>query len=339
MPKTADLAKQSSQGVEDISAEQLLFFYERMATIRFFEDKVHECFQRGLVHGTTHLARGQEAAAVGAVMALRPGDRMTYTYRGHNQVIARGLSLTSAFAEIFGRETGCSRGLGGSMHLADVELGLLGSFAIVGAGIPVAVGAAITAQLDDRGDVAMTFFGDGSTNIGAFHEAMNLASVWRLPIVFVCENNLYGEYSPILSTTPFVDLARRADAYAMPAEIVDGNDVVAVHRASVAAVSRARTGGGPSFLELKTYRQSGHSRSDPAKYRPKGELEAWLARDPLPRCEALLREQYQVSSEHIKSAYERAHQLVEKACAEAEAAPWPAIRDLGPETYQVEISA
>lgn len=324
---------------ELLSADELLDFYGRMATLRFFEDKVHDAFQRGLVFGTTHLARGQEAAVVGTVLALRPGDSLTYTYRGHNQVIARGMSPEAAFAEIFGRESGCSRGLGGSMHLADTKLGLLGSFAIVGAGLPVAVGAAISAQLDGRGDVAMTFFGDGSTNIGAFHESMNLAAVWKLPIVFVCENNLYGEYSPILSTTPFADLARRADAYAMPAEIVDGNDVVAVHRAATAAVARARAGDGPAFLELKTYRQSGHSRSDPAKYRPPGELEAWLARDPLLRCAALLREKYRIAQERIDAVTDIARDLIERAYTAAEAGAWPEVRDLGRETYVEEVRA
>lgn len=328
----------STESAVLLSADELLDFYGRMATMRLFEDKVHEAFQRGLVFGTTHLARGQEAAVVGTVMALRPGDSMTYTYRGHNQVIARGMPPEAAFAEIFGREAGCSRGLGGSMHLADTKLGLLGSFAIVGAGLPVAVGAAISAQLDGNGDVAMTFFGDGSTNIGAFHESMNLAAVWKLPIVFACENNLYGEYSPILSTTPFVDLARRAAAYAMPAEIVDGNDVVAVHCAATGAVARARAGEGPTFLELKTYRQSGHSRSDPANYRPVGELDAWLARDPLPLCAELLREKYQVPQERIDAVADVARDLIERAYAAAEAGAWPEVRELGPETYAEEVS-
>ena len=306
--------------------------YEKMLRIRAFEDKVHEAFQKGLVFGTTHLCQGQEAVSAGAIEALRAGDSLTYTYRGHGQVVARGMQLTSAFAEIFGRETGCSRGLGGSMHLADLSLGLLGSFAIVGAGLPVAAGAAISAQLDGRGAVAMTFFGDGSTNIGAFHETMNLAAVWKLPLVFVCENNLYGEYSPILLTTPFEDLARRADAYDMPAEIIDGNDVCAVYAASTRAVARARSGGGPTFLECKTYRYRGHSRSDPAKYRPEGELESWMQKDPIARCQRLLREDYAAMASELEAVRLRTRDAIERAFDEAAAAPWPEVRDLLHET-------
>jgi pyruvate dehydrogenase E1 component alpha subunit len=232
--------------------------YERLVRIRQFEDKVHESFISGLVYGTTHLCQGQEAVSVGTVLALRDDDYLTYTYRGHGPCIARGMSAEGAFAEIFGRANGVSGGLGGSMHLTDMDLGLIGSFAIVGAGLPVAVGAAMTAERQGKGQIAMTFFGDGATNIGGFHESMNLASVWNLPVVFVCENNLYGEYSPIRSTTPIDDIAIRADSYAMPSEIVDGNDLLAVFIAAEKAVKRARTGGGATFIEFKTYRQSGH---------------------------------------------------------------------------------
>ncbi|MGH8226342.1 MAG: thiamine pyrophosphate-dependent dehydrogenase E1 component subunit alpha [Steroidobacteraceae bacterium] len=301
-----------------------------MLLIRMFEDRVHEAFQKGLVFGSTHLCQGQEAVSVGAIETLRPDDTLTYTYRGHGQVLARGMSPEAAFAEIFGRDTGCSRGLGGSMHLADLSRGLLGSFAIVGAGIPVAVGAAISAQLAGRGQVAMTFFGDGATNIGAFHESMNLAAVWKLPLIFVCENNLYGEYSPILLTTPFEDLARRAVAYDMPAEIVDGNDVAEVYRTTLRAVGRARGGEGPSFIECKTYRHRGHSRSDPAKYRPPGELESWLARDPIMRCEAALAAAH-FSAADLETVRREIGERLDDAFQKAAAAPWPAVRDLSGE--------
>jgi len=310
----------------------LLRFYRRMLLIRAFEDKVHEAFQRNLVFGTTHLCQGQEAVSVGAIECLRADDSLTYTYRGHGQVIARGMDPQAAFAEIFGRETGCSRGLGGSMHLADLSLGLLGSFAIVGAGLPVALGAAISAQLNGHGQVAMTFFGDGATNIGSFHESMNLAVVWKLPLLFICENNLYGEYSPILLTTPFEDLTRRADAYAMPAESVDGNDVVAVYTTVLRATERARRGAGPAFIECKTYRQRGHSRSDPAKYRPAGELEAWLQRDPIVRCEAHLKSSLHLPQAELDALRLEVEREIAAACEAAVAAPWPAVRDLGPET-------
>jgi len=320
--------------IESSSAEMstalLRRCYEKMLLIRMFEDRVHEAFQKGLVFGSTHLCQGQEAVSVGAIETLRPDDTLTYTYRGHGQVLARGMSPEAAFAEIFGRETGCSRGLGGSMHLADLSRGLLGSFAIVGAGIPVAAGAAISAQLAGKGQVAMTFFGDGATNIGAFHESMNLAAVWKLPLIFICENNLYGEYSPILLTTPFEDLARRAAAYNMAAEIVDGNDVAVVYRATLSAVERARGGGGPSLIECKTYRHRGHSRSDPCKYRPPGELESWLAKDPIVRCEAALKAVH-FSTADLETIRREVIQKLDDAFEKAAAAPWPEVRDLSSE--------
>ena len=305
-----------------------------MVEIRHFEDKVHESFQKGLIYGTTHLAQGQEAVSVGAISVLTAIDTLTYTYRGHAQVLARGMDPVAAFAEIFGRQDGCSKGLGGSMHLADLELGLLGSFAIVGAGLPVAVGAAISSQLSQSGSVAMTFFGDGATNIGAFHESMNMASVWKLPCVFVCENNLYGEYSPILTTTPYEDLVRRADAYAMPAEVVDGNDVTAVRAAATRAVERAREGLGPSFLECKTYRLCGHSRSDAGKYRPPGELESWTQRDPLTLFAKRLELDFGLPTDRIESVRRTAEQKIDRALEVAEASPFPVVGDLMSATYE-----
>ncbi len=321
-----------SESNDRIDSDRLVRFYQKMLLIRAFEDKVHEGFQRNLIFGTTHLCQGQEAVSVGAIECLRPDDTLTYTYRGHGQVIARGMDPQAAFAEIFGRDTGCSRGLGGSMHLADLSLGLLGSFAIVGAGLPVAVGAAISAQLNGRAQVAMTFFGDGATNIGAFHESMNLAAVWKLPIIFICENNLYGEYSPILLTTPFEDLARRAAAYDMPGEIVDGNDVVAVYATVIDATARARRGEGPTFIECKTYRYRGHSRSDPAKYRPENELESWMKKDPIARCETLLQASAQLSQEDFDTIRTEVDESIQSSFDRAVAAPWPEVRELGPET-------
>lgn len=307
--------------------------FEKLLLIREFENKVYDSFVAGLVQGTTHLCQGQEAVSVGTVMALRDDDYLTYTYRGHGPCIARGMDLTGAFAEIFGRSTGVSGGLGGSMHLTDMQLGLLGSFAIVGAGLPVAVGAGISARERGSGQVSMTWFGDGATNIGAFHESMNLAAVWQLPVIFVCENNLYGEYSPILSTTPMQDLAVRATAYAMPSAVVDGNDVIAVLEAARTAVARARAGAGPTFIECKTYRQCGHSRSDAGKYRPAGELEAWTKRDPI----VLFRERLLaegVCDEPALAALERrAHEAVRAAAARAAEGPWPEIRPLHDATY------
>jgi len=258
-----------------------LIWLRRMVEIRRFEEKVQELFMTGLVQGTTHLCQGQEAIAVGAVAAMGPDDVFTNTYRGHGQALARGMAPETAFAELMGRRSGSSHGVGGSMHLVDAAQGNLGSNAIVAAGLPIAVGAAMAFRLRGEPRVALTFFGDGATNIGTFHEALNLASVWQAPVVFIVENNLYGEYSPVRATTPIDDLARRADAYAMPGLVVDGQDVVAVNGIVADAVERARNGDGPTLIEAKTYRYRGHSRSDPGKYRPAGELDSWKARDPI----------------------------------------------------------
>lgn len=256
-------------------------WFERMLEIRFFEERVQELFMEGLVQGTTHLCQGQEAVSVGAIAAMRDDDYLTITYRGHGQALARGLSMESCFAELMGRSTGCCRGVGGSMHFTDLNRGLLGAFAIVGAGLPVALGAAYSAKLKGEDRVALTFFGDGATNIGTFHEAVNTAAAWGVGVVFIVENNLYGEYTPIRETTPIANLADRAKAYDIPGIIVDGQDIDEVFRVTSDAIMRARRGQGPSILEMKTYRYRGHSRTDPAKYRPPGELDQWQQRDPI----------------------------------------------------------
>jgi acetoin:2,6-dichlorophenolindophenol oxidoreductase subunit alpha len=252
-----------------------------MLEIRSFEDACHRLFAEGLVRGSTHLCQGQEAVVVGTCHALREGDTMTCTYRGHGALLAMGAPLDRCFGEILGKADGLCRGKGGSMHLTDAEVGALGSFAIVGGHLPIAVGLAFAERYRRTGAVTVCFFGDGATNIGAFHEALNLASIWKLPVIFVCENNLYGEYSPIATTTPIERLADRADAFAMAKARVDGNAVLEVLEVVGEAVARARAGEGPTLVEALTYRQKGHSRGDPATYRPEGELEAWLERDPI----------------------------------------------------------
>jgi TPP-dependent pyruvate/acetoin dehydrogenase alpha subunit len=267
--------------LDDMTAGRLIHWFHQMLEIRAFEDRVHELFMEGLIAGTTHSCQGQEAVCVGTVAALQGKDQMTITYRGHGQALARGMSPDAAFAELMGRASGCCRGLGGSMHLTDFSLGLIGSFAIVGAGLPVAVGAALSSAISGRGAVAMSFCGDGATNIGTFHEALNMAAVWKAPVVFIVENNLYGEYSPIRDTTSVDDLALRARAYGIPGAMVDGQDVRAVYEVTNEAVIRARSGNGPTLIEAKTYRFRGHSRSDPGNYRPTGELERWKEQDPI----------------------------------------------------------
>lgn len=263
----------------DLAMRQAML--RRMLEIRIAEERIQDLFLQNLIRGTTHLDIGQEACPVGVAFAMRPGDTMTCTYRGHGQALALGLTLRSLLAEMMGKASGCCGGKGGSMHLTDAAIGLLGANAIVGAQLPIAVGAALTAQTKRTGSVAVTFFGDGATNIGTFHESLNLAAIWKLPVVFVCENNLYGEYSALHTTTPVRDLALRATAYAMPSEIVDGQDVEAVYAAAQTALARARAGAGPTFVECKTYRYRGHSRTDPATYRPEGELDRWMQRDPI----------------------------------------------------------
>jgi TPP-dependent pyruvate/acetoin dehydrogenase alpha subunit len=254
---------------------------ERMLEIRAVEESIQTLYNDGHVRGSTHLANGQEAVSVGIASVLRPTDVVTCTYRGHAAALALGVTPEGVLGEICGRVIGCSGGIGGSMHLMDASVGLMPTFAIVGAGLPVAAGVALAAKLKKNDSVALTIFGDGSTNIGAFHETLNMASIFKLPVIFVIENNLYGEYTRINLSTPIEDLADRADSYAMRKEIVDGQDVDAVIEVIQSAVDFARAGNGPSLIEAKTYRYSGHSRSDPATYRTPGELDEWKKRDPL----------------------------------------------------------
>jgi pyruvate dehydrogenase E1 component alpha subunit len=275
------VTKAAAESVATAEVEADLDLLRRMVEIRAFENEVQRLFAAGLVRGTTHLCQGQEAVPVGVCATLGDEDTMTCTYRGHGAVLAKGAPIDRCFGEIMGRAGGLCGGKGGSMHLTDMRVGALGSFAIVGAHLPITVGAAFAARYRATDRVSVSFFGDGSTNIGAFHEALNLASIWKLPAVFVCENNLYGEYSPIATTTSIERLADRASAYGMPGVRVDGNDVLAVRECAEEAVARARAGDGPTLIEAMTYRQVGHSRSDPATYRPDGELDEWLARDPI----------------------------------------------------------
>jgi TPP-dependent pyruvate/acetoin dehydrogenase alpha subunit len=263
-------------------ATELLELYQRMAVIRRTERAAHELFLAGEVKGTTHLAAGQEAVAVGADAALRPDDYVFATYRGHHHAMARGAAPAACLAELMSRSTGLCKAKGGSMHLTSARHHMLGSYAIVGAHLPIAAGAAWSAQLRGSGQVSVAFFGDGATNIGAFHEALNLAAVWRLPVLFVCENNLYMEYTPIAAVTAVANpAADRAAAYGLSGQVIDGNDVEVVRDAVRRAAERARSGDGPTLLEARTYRHYGHSRTDPAKYRPADEVDRWLARDPL----------------------------------------------------------
>lgn len=312
-----------NRAVPALDKAKRIELFEMMVKIREFEEQVQRSYLEGLVHGTTHLCQGQEGVAAGANLALSDGDYVSYTYRGHGHCLARGMEMETAYAELFGRTTGLCNGLGGSMHFTDIEKGLIGAAGIVGGGLPAAVGAGLSAQLDGKGQVSAVFFGDGSVNIGAFHESMNIAQVWRLPVLFICENNLYGEFTRINFTTPFEDLTERAKGYAMTAVQVDGNDVEAVYRATAEAAERARAGEGPTFIECKTYRHRGHSRTDPAKYRDPKEVEAWLARDPLPAHRAKLVKDGVLTEKDAKRIVEEAKREVKAAADRAATAPWP----------------
>ena len=307
--------------IERVDTVTLLGWYEQMAVIRGTEKAAHDLFMRGLVKGTTHLAAGHEAVAVGASAALRPDDYVFATYRGHHHAIARGASPEGCLAELMQKSTGVCKAKGGSMHLTQADHGMLGSYAIVGAHLPMAAGAAWSARLRGTSQVAVAFFGDGATNIGAFHEALNLAAVWKLPVVFVCENNRYMEYTPIASVTSVANpAADRAAANGMPGVLVDGNDVVAVHATMAEAVRRARSGEGPTVVEALTYRHFGHSRTDPATYRPQEEVEEWLARDPLLVARAKLIDLGATAAE-VDTADARAAEVVAAASRAAQAAP------------------
>ncbi|MGW6957966.1 thiamine pyrophosphate-dependent dehydrogenase E1 component subunit alpha [Streptomyces chartreusis] len=302
---------------------ELLAAYEQMTVIRRTEKAAHDLFLQGLVKGTTHLAAGHEAVAVGASAALRPDDYVFATYRGHHHAMARGATPEECLAELMSRATGLCGAKGGSMHLTKASTGMLGSYAIVGAHLPMAAGAAWSARLRGTDQIAVAFFGDGATNIGAFHEALNLAAVWKLPVLFVCENNLYMEYTPIADVTAVPrPAADRAPAYGIEGEVVDGNDVIAVQEAVARLAARARAGDGPALLEAQTYRHFGHSRADPATYRPAEEVERWLKHDPLDLARGRLVEMG-VSEAVLGEADERATTVVQRAVEAAKAAPPP----------------
>ena len=310
-----------------------LTWLQTMVRIRTFEERVQELYAQGRIPGTVHLSIGQEAVAVGGVAAMAERDLMTVTHRCHGQALARGVEMDRAFAELMGRASGTCLGLGGSMHLTDYSRGLIGAFAIVGAGLPVAVGAAMSAKLRGDGRVAVTFFGDGAANIGTFHESLNMASIWRLPVVFVVENNMYGEFTPQRNTSPSEDVADRAPAYAIPAAIVDGQDVEAVHAVVGKAIARARAGDGPTLVEAKTYRYRGHSRADAARYRPADELAAWRARDPIDILAERLVADDVLAPDGLAMMRDATQREVDATVEEVETQPWATEESLWPATY------
>jgi pyruvate dehydrogenase E1 component alpha subunit len=307
--------------------------YERMIEIRTLEEQINELFASGEIRGTTHLCIGQEALAVGMASVLRPTDIVSATYRGHGIALALGLSPESVLGEIMGKTVGCCGGVGGSMHLSNMELGLLPTSAIIGGGMPVAAGAALSFQTRGTDDVAVAVFGDGATNIGAFHETLNLAAIWNLPIVFICDNNVYGEYSRIDITTPLEDLHHRGESYRMPHYAIDGMDIAAVQEGIQKAVDHARSGKGPTFIEAKTYRFSGHSRADLALYRPEGELEKWQARDPIKLTEEKLVKEKVIDAAQITKIKEETLKVIRGVVEDCKSAPNPTLASMFQNIY------
>lgn len=310
----------------DVSTRQDIL--RRMLEIRITEEQIQNMFLQNLIRGTTHLCIGQEACSAGVIWAMEPGDTVTCTYRGHGHALAMGMTVKSMMAEMMGKASGACKGKGGSMHMTDASIGLLGANAIVGAQLPIAVGAALTYQVKGLPHVAVSFFGEGATNIGAFHEAVNMAAIWKLPIVFCCENNRYGEYSAQEKTTPVADIATRAIAYNIPGVVVDGQEVETVYEAAKTAFDRARSGEGPTLLELKTYRFRGHSRTDTGPYRPAGELEQWLLRDPINLLKDKMIAAGQLDETEFDEMKQAANQLVFDAIEWAKAEAFPPVAAL-----------
>jgi len=318
-----------------IDTEKLLWMYTNMLKIRRFEEKVGELFAAGKIPGFVHLYIGEEAVATGVCAHLRKDDYITSTHRGHGHLISKGGDLKLMMAELFGKRTGYCKGKGGSMHIADVDLGILGANGIVGGGPPIATGAALAAKYKGTDQVAVCFLGDGASNQGTFHEGVNMASIWKLPVIFVVENNMYGISLSQTRSMRVQDIADRAAAYDIPGFVVDGNDVIAVYEAAGEAIQRARAGEGPALIECKTYRYRGHFEGDPMIYRTREEEEMWKAKDPIPRFEAKLKEMGVLTEAQAREINERIIAQVEEAVRFAEESPWPAPEEVLEDVYTI----
>ena len=319
--------------VTNLPKELLANMLGKMLEIRLFEEKVFDLYGQNLVPGTIHLYVGEEAVAVGVCSNLRTDDYITSTHRGHGHCIAKGADSKRVMAEILGKKTGYCKGKGGSMHIADFSVGMLGATAVVGAGLPIAVGAGLTAKLKKTDQVTACFFGEGASNQGTFHESLNLASAWNLPVIFVCENNLYAMGTRQSRIMKITNIADRAAAYGMPGCVVDGNDVLIVYEAACAAVERARSGKGPTLIECKTYRHKGHSRVDPAKYRAKEEVQGWLDRDPIKRLKQKVLNDHILSNEEINTIEKEASAKIEASVKFAVESAYPAPEEALEDVY------
>ncbi len=306
--------------------EVLAEMYHRMYLIRYFEMKVNELFLKGIMPGTIHLSLGQEATTVGACLALNPSDVITLTHRGHGQALAKGVTARGLMAELFGKATGCCKGKGGSLHVGDLSVGALPAIAIVGAASPIAAGFAFAFKRHGTGQVALNFFGEGAANKGDWHEALNLASIWNLPVIFLCENNLYGVSTHITDILSVDSVAERASAYGMPGVTIYGNDPMPVYHAVQEAAKRARAGEGPTLIECLTYRRGGHKRDDPGTYRPTEEVEAWFKTDPIPAFRARLLADSRFDEAFVDSLEADANKEIEDSVQFALSSPDPEIQ-------------
>ena len=316
------------------SGETLRGMYRTMVLLRRFEERVNDLYMQGRIPSTLHLYIGQEAVATGVCANLRRDDHVLSTHRPHGHALAKGVTPRSLMAELMGKATGCCKAKGGSMHVGDMQVGMVPAVAIVGGSIPIASGFGLAAKMQKSGAVAVAFFGDGATNEGAFHEGMNLAAVWDLPVLFVCENNLYAASTPFQTAFKIENIADRAAAYGMPGRIVDGNDVLAVYETAREAVERARAGEGPTLIECKTYRLCGHSRSDPRTYRTKEEEAEWQTRDPIPRFREWLVADGSASAAELDEIEADVERTIDEAIAFGDASPAPELADLYTDVFK-----
>lgn len=334
IPEIDKLADSSTQHLlNELPHEKLAWMLQRMCEIRYFEEKAEDLYIRGLVHGTMHLSIGQEAGSVGSIATLRPDDLIIHHHRGHGHTIAKGADLTMMMAEFLGRESGYCRGRGGSMHIADIPGGNLGATGVVGGGIPTAVGIALALQMHRSEQILLSYFGDGATNEGEFHESLNMASTWKLPVVFICDNNQYGMSMHVSKVMNVEHISTRAASYGIPGVTVDGNDVLAVYEAVLAAGERARSGQGPSLVDCLSYRWRGHSKSDRNLYRTTQEIEDWKHKCPIRRFKNALVDAAVMVSDEVEALDQAAKTAVDRAAEEAQTFPEPSPENMEDEVY------
>ena len=333
-PEVPNVSQRSgSHLLKELPAEKLVWMLQRMCEIRYFEEKAEDLYIRGLVHGTMHLSIGMEAGSVGSIASLRPEDLIIHHHRGHGHTIAKGADLTLMMAEFLGRETGYCRGRGGSMHIADIPGGNLGATGVVGGGIPTAVGIALALQMRRSEQILLSYFGDGATNEGEFHESLNMASVWKLPVVFICDNNQYGMSMHRLKVMNVQNISERAASYGIPGVTVDGNNVLDVYEAVLEAGERARTGQGPSLVDCLTYRWRGHSKSDRNLYRTAQEIEEWKHKCPIKRFKNILVDASLMTREEAEGIDQAAKAAIDRAAEVAQTFPEPSPENMEQEVY------